>query len=148
MRKFIIGLRLWVRRSPVAQIGILILFWGLGEALASFTHLPLPGGIIGLLIVLGLLATRRLSLSTLRRGAEWFLAEMLLFFIPAALAVVSHRELFGLLGVKILAVICMGTLTVMGVTAVTVDLCYRWRRARVGADAAAPITANVAARHR
>ncbi len=39
----------------------------------------------------------------------------------------DHREFLGLLGLKILIVILVGTATVMGVTALTVDLCYRWR---------------------
>ncbi len=80
---------------------------------------------------MALLASRRISLFSMRRGAEWFLADMLLFFIPAVLAVLGHRELLGLLGLKILAVICIGTLTVMTVTAFTVDLCYRWRSGHV-----------------
>ena len=93
---------------------------------ARLTGLPLPGGIVGMVLVLLLLASHRLSLFSLKRGAEWFLAEMLLFFVPAVLAVVDHGELLGLLGLKVLLVILGGTMTVMGVTALTVDLCYRW----------------------
>ena len=62
----------------------------------------------------------------MRRGANWFLADMLLFFIPAILAVLDHREFLGLLGLKILAVILTGTGIVMAVTALCVDLFYRW----------------------
>lgn len=130
MRNLTVGFRHFVRRNPFAQIGLLLAFWLLGEAVTHFTGLPVPGGIVGLMIVLALLATRRLSIVSMRRGADWFLADMLLFFIPAALAVVTHRELLGLLGVKILAIICFGTFVVMAVTAATVDICYRWRMAR------------------
>ena len=38
----------------------------------------------------------------------------------------DHREFLGWVGLKILAVILLGTITVMGVTAFTVDLCCRW----------------------
>lgn len=110
----------------LVQIALLVLFWLLGEAVARLTGLPLPGGIVGMVLVLLLLASHRLSLFSLKRGAEWFLAEMLLFFVPAVLAVVDHGELLGLLGLKVLLVILGGTMTVMGVTALTVDLCYRW----------------------
>lgn len=134
MRRFTVGFRHWVHHSWFGQIGLLIVFWLVGESLARFAHLPIPGGIVGMLIVLGLLATERLSIFSMRRGAEWLLAQMLLFFVPAALAVVAHHELFGLLGVKILLVICTGTLVVMAVTAVTVDICYRWRLRHVSAD--------------
>ena len=51
---------------------------------------------------------------------------MLLFFVPAVLALLDHRELIGTLGLKIFAVILVSTTAVMCVTALTVDLCYRW----------------------
>ena len=51
---------------------------------------------------------------------------MMLFFVPAVVALLDHGELIGLLGLKILAVIVGGTFTVMLVTGFIVDLCTRW----------------------
>ncbi|HWK44336.1 MAG TPA: CidA/LrgA family protein [Stellaceae bacterium] len=113
--------------SRPLQIVLLVGFWLAGDLLVRATGLPLPGGIVGMLIVLALLGSRWLSLDSMRRGAEWFLAEMLLFFVPAVLAVLDHQEFLGWLGLKIMAVILLGTVMVMSVTALTVDLCYRWR---------------------
>lgn len=120
-------LRRGMHRSRLGQIGLITAFWLAGEALVRLLALPVPGGIVGMAIALALLASRRLTPISMRRGAEWFLAEMLLFFVPAVLAVIDHRELVGLLGLKVLIVILAGTTAVMGVTAVTVDLCCRWR---------------------
>jgi len=53
--------------------------------------LPVPPGIVGMAFVLTLLATRRISLFTLRRGAEWFVGEMMLFFVPAVVSVLDHQ---------------------------------------------------------
>jgi holin-like protein len=125
-RKLIVGSHRLVHDSRPMQIGFLFAFWLAGEAAVRISGLPIPGGIAGMLIALAFLSTRRISPSSMRRGAEWFLAEMLLFFVPAVLAILNHREFFGLLGLKILAVILAGTLTVMAVTAFTVDLCFRW----------------------
>lgn len=136
LRRPLIRLRHAVHRSRSAQIGAIFLLWGLGEAFSRATGLPVPGGIVGLALALLLLASRRVSLFSLRRGAQWFLAEMLLFFIPAVLAVTEHRELLSLVGLKILAVILVGTAAVMGVTALTVDLCTRWRLRHGTADPA------------
>jgi holin-like protein len=107
------------------QIATLFGFWLAGEGFVRLVGLPLPGGIVGMALVLALLLSGRISLFSMKRGAEWFLAEMLLFFVPAVLAVLEHQELLGMLGVKIMAVILVGTLTVMTVTALTVDMCYR-----------------------
>jgi len=80
-------------------------------------------------IVLVLLATGKLRLTRIREGAEWFLAEMLLFFVPTVPALLDHREYFGLVGLRILTVIVVGTVVVMVVTAMTVEFCSRWRSA-------------------
>jgi holin-like protein len=124
-RKLILAGRRAVRGSRLSQIVLVLGFWLLGNAVARLSGLPIPGGIIGMLIVLALLASRRLSHASLRQGANWFIAEMLLFFVPAVLAVMDHREFIGLLGLKILSVILLGTLVVMAVTALVVDLGYR-----------------------
>lgn len=129
-RKIILAGRRAVRSSRLSQIALVLGFWLLGNAVARLSGLPIPGGIIGMLIVLALLASRRLSHASLRQGANWFIAEMLLFFVPAVLAVMDHREFLGLLGLKILSVILLGTLVVMAVTALVVDLGYRFLEAQ------------------
>lgn len=127
LRPLTIPIRRGLHRSRLAQLGLILALWLAGEGLVRASGLPLPGGVFGLALALVLLASRRISLFSLKRGAEWFLAEMLLFFVPAVLAVTDHPEFVGLLGLKILIVILGGTVAVMGVTALTVDLCYRWR---------------------
>jgi holin-like protein len=119
---------LWRRRcrsSRWFQILLILLFWLAGELIVRATGLALPGPVVGLFLVLTLLASGKLSVLTLRRGAHWFLAEMLLFFVPAVLAVLDHPEFLGLLGLKILVVIVVGTLMIMTVTAAVIDLGYR-----------------------
>ena len=54
------------------------------------------------------------------------LTDMLVFFVPAVPAVLDHPEFLGWLGVKIVAVIAMGTIIVMAITAMTVELACRW----------------------
>jgi holin-like protein len=125
--------RRFFRRSAILQIGLVAAFWFAGVALGRGTGLPLPGGVIGLFLALAVLHARGLPVMTMKRGADWLLAEMLLFFVPAVLAILDHRELFGLMGVKIVSVIVVSTITVMVVTALTVDVCYRWKERHAGA---------------
>lgn len=125
----------FIHRSALLQVGVVIAFWLIGEALVRVLALPLSGAIPGLALLLVLLVTRRVSALSMRRGAEWFLADMLLFFVPAVLAVLDHREFLGLVGLKILFVILLSTTAVMLITAFAVDRCYRWRIGHVLADA-------------
>lgn len=111
--------------SRLGQILLMVGLWLAGEALVRATHLPLPGGVLGLGLLLVLLFTRRLSVHSARRGAQFFLGELLLFFVPAVLAVLDHPELFGWLGLKVAAVILFGTMMVMAVTALVVEFSCR-----------------------
>ncbi len=125
MRLLGVRLRRAIHRSRLAQIGLIVVLWLAGDVVVALSGLPLPGSIVGLALAFALLASGRLRLVSLRRGADWFLARMLLFFVPAVLAVIDHHELFGLVGLKIVAVIALGTAAVMAATALTVDLCCR-----------------------
>ena len=119
-----------IQRSVWLQLGIVLACWLAGEVLARAVGLPIPGAILGLAIMLVLLARRRLSAVSMRRGAEWLLADMLLFFVPAVLAVLNYPEFLGLTGLKILFVILASTIAVMVTTALVVDSAYRWRAGR------------------
>lgn len=122
-----LSLQIMLHRSIFLQILALSIFWMAGEAVVRATGLPLPGGIVGLVGVLALLAGGWVRPAAMRRGAAWLIAEMLLFFVPTVMAVLDHGEFVGLVGLKIAAVILAGTVMVMGGTALAVDLCYRWR---------------------
>src|ERR1700759_2147516 len=115
-----------LRRSRLAQLALVAGFWFAGETLVRISGLPLPGSIIGMALALLALSARGLHIGSMKRGANWLLAEMLLFFVPAVLALLDHSELLGLMGLKILTVIILSTVAVLCVTALTVDLCYRW----------------------
>lgn len=125
-----------IRSNRFAQIALIALMWAAGEGFTRLTELPIPGGVVGMMLALALLASGRLSLLSMRRGAQWYIAEMLLFFIPAVLALLDHREFFGLLGLKILIVILVGTVVVMCTTALAVDFGYRLIVRRENANAA------------
>lgn len=111
--------------GQLAQILLLLVFWQAGETIVRLTYLPIPGAIAGMLLVLALFASGKVKLTSMKRGAEWFLAEMLLFFVPAVLALLDHGEFIGVVGLKVLAVIFAGTVIVMGVTAIAIDIGYR-----------------------
>ncbi|EGJ10471.1 MULTISPECIES: CidA/LrgA family protein [Rubrivivax] len=120
-----VALRRRWRRSRIAQLGAIGAVWAAGELIVRTTGLPLPGGLVGMALLFVLLATGAVRVASWRRGASWLIAEMLLFFVPAVLAVLDHPELFGWLGLKLLVVIAGGTLAVMAATALAVECMLR-----------------------
>ena len=113
------------------QIGLISATWWTATGVVHLLALPVPAGIVGMAFALLLLATRRISLFALRRGAEWFVGEMMLFFVPAVVSVLDHPELIGRLGAELLLLVVLSTLAVMTVTALTVELFYHWRTRHV-----------------
>ncbi|PKH25734.1 murein hydrolase regulator LrgA [Enterobacterales bacterium CwR94] len=111
------------------QIPIQLALYGglflLSEQLVVWFHLPLPGNIVGMLLLLLLIVTRIIPLHWVKAGASWLLAEMLLFFVPAVVAVVNYAPLLRVDGWRIFLVIGISTLLVLGATALVVDRVYR-----------------------
>ncbi len=83
-----------------------------------------------MVLMLTLILCRALPLSWVRAGARWLLAEMLLFFVPAVVAVVNYAQLLMVDGWRIFAVIALSTLMVLGATARVVDKVYRFEISR------------------
>lgn len=104
----------------------------LAEYLVLWLHLPLPANLVGMLILLLLILCRIVPLNWVRAGAAWLLAEMLLFFVPAVVAVVNYAQLLMVDGWRICLVIALSTLLVLGATAWVVDKVYRYEIRRAG----------------
>lgn len=101
------------------------------EYLVSWLRLPLPANLVGMLIMLALIVCRVIPLNWVRAGARWLLAEMLLFFVPAVVAVVNYVQLLMVDGWRIFLVIGLSTMMVLGATAWVVDKVYRYEVSRM-----------------
>ncbi|MEN5303851.1 CidA/LrgA family protein [Pseudomonas sp. TWI628] len=111
----------------LAELAVLLALFLFGGQLATWLGWPIPGGVMGLGLLLLLFACGVLKPATLQLGAGWLMAEMLLFFIPALMSLLDYGSLVRSEGWRILLVIAVSTLMVMVVTAVTVELVCRWR---------------------
>ena len=111
----------------LVELAILCALFLLGGQLATWLGWPIPGGVMGLALLLILFASGVLKPAMLQLGAGWLMAEMLLFFIPALMSLLDSGPLIREEGWRILLVIAVSTLMVMVVTALTVELVCRWR---------------------
>ena len=110
----------------LVELAILCALFLLGGQLATWLGWPIPGGVMGLALLLILFASGVLKPAMLQLGAGWLMAEMLLFFIPALMSLLDYGSLIREEGWRILLVIAVSTLMVMVGTALTVELVCRW----------------------
>jgi holin-like protein len=104
------------------QIILLTIIFLLGEGIVRLFHLPVPGSIIGLVILFVLLQLKIIKLSWVEKGGNLLLAELLLFFIPAVVGLINYTDVIKQYGLQIMTVIAVSTVLVMSVTGVVAEL--------------------------
>ncbi len=117
--------RLAVMLIAIFEIGCLGLIGWAGDWLARALAWPLPGSVLGLCLLLALLASGVMPARAFRSGAELLMSNLLLFFVPPMLALVERPELLSATGAKLVAAVLIGTVVVMGGTALAVELSLR-----------------------
>lgn len=108
------------------EMVVLLAIYFLGTQLAVWLAWPIPGGVVGLGLLLATFASGLVKPAALQLGAGVLMAEMLLFFIPALMSLLDYGGLVRNDGWRILLVIGFSTLSVMLVTAFTVEMVCRW----------------------
>lgn len=116
--------------SRLLQILALTGLWGMGQGLAILTRAPIPGSVLALVALLLLLHSGVVPTWLLSRGADWLLAEMLLFFIPAVMVLPRYAPLLKHEGVRLMGIMLIGSVLVMAGSALAVDLVWRLGRRR------------------
>jgi holin-like protein len=101
-------------------LALLLLCQSAGEALSRVTRAPLPGPVIGLVLMWALL-----NLSALRApvaaAAEPLLAHLSLLFVPVGVGVIVHLELLSKFGLRMLVAIVLSTFLGLAVTALVLN---------------------------
>ncbi len=87
-----------------------------GEILNAFIPLPVPAGVYGLFILLGLLCTKTVRLSDVAVTGNLLLDLMPLMFIPAAVGLIEKFEELKAILVPFLVITVMSTFLVMTIT--------------------------------
>jgi holin-like protein len=104
-----------------AQVALLWLCALIGDELVHLLKLNIPGSLAGMLLLFGLLKFKLLKLEWVESGANWLLAELLLFFIPSSVGVLPYMNLLEAEGARLYAVIAVSTLVVMTATGLVAE---------------------------
>jgi holin-like protein len=97
----------------IIQVAALMIFSLTMNQLTQWLQWKIPGSILGILVIFILLETHVIRLEWIELGANWLLAELLLFFVPAAVGIMKYIPMLQSDGLRILIVVMISTFIVM-----------------------------------
>ncbi len=105
---------------------LLLSIYFAGEILSKFLNLPLPGNIVGMILLFVLLTSNIIKVEKVENLANFFLDHLAFFFIPASVGLMtSFASLKGSI-FKIILLCILTTIIVIAVTGITVQfICNR-----------------------
>lgn len=113
------------------QFTIILSIYFLGELLQKAFGLPVPGNILGMLILFFGLYTGVIKLEMIDRISDFLLDNLAFFFLPAGVSLITC---FALLEGKLTAVIgvsILSTVIILGVTGLTVEFVKKFLQRKV-----------------
>jgi putative effector of murein hydrolase LrgA (UPF0299 family) len=90
-----------------------------GETFARFTELPIPGPVVGMVLMLALLAASPWFCEQIRPVAQSILSHLSLLFVPAGVGVVGHLTTLGTQTVAVFIAVVVSTALAIAAGAVT-----------------------------
>lgn len=107
--------------KPLQGLALLMLMQSAGEALSHFLQLPVPGPVVGMVLLL--LALRWAPVQqAIAPAAGFLLTHLSLLFVPVGVGVMTHLALLGTHGLRLVVVIVLSTWIGMAVTALVLRL--------------------------
>lgn len=112
----------------LGALTVLLVFQLAGEIIVQFAGLPIPGPVIGLLLLFLGLCVRGSLAAPLRETANGILQHLSLLFVPAGVGVMVHFSRVAGEWLPILAAVIISTALAIVVSALVMQAMVRGRR--------------------
>lgn len=103
---------------------ILLLCQSAGEVLTRLTHVGLPGPVLGMLLLLGLLRWPPVR-APVQAAANALLAHLSLLFVPVGVGVMTHLDLIATYGLRLGVAVLLSTVIGLAVSALVLQALLR-----------------------
>lgn len=97
-----------------------------GETVVRALDLPVPGPVLGMALLFAALLARAPLPQDVEPVSNGLLKHLSLLFVPAGVGVVQHMDRLGSQGIRLFAVVLIGTAIALAVTALTFEYLARW----------------------
>lgn len=71
------------------QLIVLIVIYQIGDFIVKYFHLKIPGNVLGMIILFGLLWLKVIKIDQIHHAANWLLKHLGFFFIPIAVGLMT-----------------------------------------------------------
>jgi len=109
----------------LAALTVLLVYQLVGEVLVQLLHLPVPGPVIGMLLLFVTLLLRGEAPESLRNTANGLLGHLSLLFVPAGVGVMLHFHRLATEWLPIVVALVASTVITIGVTALVMRALQR-----------------------
>ena len=106
----------------IQEFMIIFLVNYVGILISGILYLPVPGTIIGLILMFILLKTNALKIEKIENAVNFLLLNMTLFFMPPTVKIIDSYNLLEKDIVKVAFIIIISTFITMGVTGKIVQM--------------------------
>ncbi|MGL5151326.1 MAG: CidA/LrgA family protein [Clostridium sp.] len=117
-------------REGIIIVGIYLL----GELISATLNLPIPGNILGMMILLIALILRLIRVEQIENIVKFFLSHLAFFFIPAGVGLMTSLNIIRDTGTSVLIICVITTIIVIGVTGKVVEFIINKKRKEVRND--------------
>jgi holin-like protein len=114
----------------MASLAILLLFQLMGFLVSAYAHVPLPGNVVGLLLLLGALFSGVVKLEQVEPAANFLLRHMLVLFAPVIAGTLALGPVLRADWAAFAAICVLATPATLVVTAWVAKVVGGWERAR------------------
>lgn len=114
-------------REAIIILGVYLI----GELISKGFSLPLPGNILGMIILLILLCTKIIKVENVENVSNFFLSHLAFFFIPAGVGLISSFSSLKSSLVPILLICIVTTAIVIIVTGLIVQFIINLKSSKI-----------------
>ncbi|MGL4760300.1 MAG: CidA/LrgA family protein [Sarcina sp.] len=104
------------------ELLLILVIYFVGEFLSKGLHLPLPGNILGMIILLILLCTKIVKVEQVDDVSTFLLDHLAFLFIPAGVAVLNAMNVLDGHIIQLLIIVITSTMVIMAVTGTIVQI--------------------------
>ncbi|MFV0409752.1 MAG: CidA/LrgA family protein [Paracoccus sp. (in: a-proteobacteria)] len=116
--------------AMIPALTLILSFQLIGEIASRGLHLPLPGPVVGLVLLVLSCAIWPRLVERIRPVAQGLLSHLSLFFVPAGVGVIAHLPVLGQHGIGLALALAVSTVLAIAVGALSFAAVVRLMGAR------------------